>query len=165
MYQGNNINKQPRQSVTNKNISDSEIQKMTDYDLKKINTGWTINKMFDNKSLSGAGAYVDFASKYEGFITDYFMERKALQNGSEVFYIKFFITVRLPHLGVGNLTYEINANFTPNSNLCNFLFDLGYNIGNISAFELDNLINIPVWVFLKENEGYLDICNVCLRQP
>lgn len=160
----NNINNQPRQSVTNKNISESEIQKMKDYDLKKVNTGWTINKMFDNNNLSGAGVYVDFTSEYEGFITDYFMVRKELQSGSEVFYIKFFITVRLPYLGVGYLTYEINANFTPNSNLCNFLFDLGYNIGNISAFELDILINIPVWVFLKENEGYLDVSRVRLRQ-
>lgn len=152
------FNNLPRQCVQNINIDNDELQNKNNNELSKINSGWRIKKMYQNRCINfNPNNSIDCTKIYRGYITNYFIEKIIMQDGTEIFYIKILVTVKLPEKGVGELVYKTSANFTPNSDLCKLLFDLGFNVGTMTDFNPDLLIDIPVLVNLKYNQDYIEI--------
>lgn len=153
----------PRQSVKNSQLDAVQLYSIDNKGLKDFHENWIVEKMYDNRKLGSFSLPYEEGTFYKGYITDYYMQ-KAKLGDKTVFYINFFITVNIPEYGVGELFYKVNANFTPNSDFCKLLFNLGINPTNTFEFQLDDLINLPVWARLTKNDDFIEVAEMEKRQ-
>ena len=159
----NSQNNKARQLVKNTQLDAIQLATIDNQTLKNYHESWVINKMYEDRKMGGFQLPYVENMFYQGYISDYFMQKVKIENKS-IYYIHFWITVNIPDVGVGELEYKINANYTPNSDFCKLIFNLGMNPLNTFEVQLDNLINLPVWARLKKNGNFIEVAELEKRQ-
>ena len=105
----------------------------------------------------------DVDKRYRGFISDYEIYKVKNKQDEEFIYILFIMSIYTKNQGMVDLQFKTSANFTQNSVLTKFLFDLGYNVANMQYIELDELIGMPIYVEFDRKNDIIEVSEVRLR--
>ena len=150
-----------RQEVLNTNC---DVTNLSSDEIKTINTGWVFKKKFNVKS--GATALLGILENhlYAGNIIDYKINRTFdKQKNNYIYYVRLYCGILVDGYGLTGLSYDINANFTQNSDLTNMLVNLGYNVGAMEELKLDELIGMPIKAAIIHDKGYNKIIYIQRR--
>lgn len=148
-----------RQCVGNSNMTPEEIQRANNQQLRQVRHGWRIIKTFTPKLVIKDPDF-DVDKKYRGVISDYEIYKVKNKQDEEFIYILFIMSIYTKNQGMVDLQFKTSANFTQNSVLTKFLFDLGYNVANMQYIELDELIGMPIYVELDRKNEIIEVSEV-----
>ena len=148
-----------RQCVENSNMTLEEIKRANNQQLKQVRHGWRIIKTFIPKLVIKDPDF-DVDKRYRGFISDYEIYKVKNKQDEEFIYILFIMSIYTKNQGMVDLQFKTSANFTQNSVLTKFLFDLGYNVANMQYIELDELIGMPIYVELDRKNEIIEVSEV-----
>lgn len=151
-----------RQCVENSNMTLEEIKRANNQQLKQVRHGWRIIKTFIPKLVIKDPDF-DVDKRYRGFISDYEIYKVKNKQDEEFIYILFIMSIYTKNQGMVDLQFKTSANFTQNSVLTKFLFDLGYNVANMQYIELDELIGMPIYVEFDRKNDIIEVSEVRLR--
>lgn len=151
-----------RQCVENSNMTPEEIKRANNQQLKQVRHGWRIIKTFIPKLVIKEPDF-DVDKRYRGFISDYEIYKVKNKQDEEFIYILFIMSIYTKNQGMVDLQFKTSANFTQNSVLTKFLFDLGYNVANMQYIELDELIGMPIYVEFDRKNDIIEVSEVRLR--
>lgn len=151
-----------RQCVENSNMTPEEIKRANNQQLKQVRHGWRIIKTFIPKLVIKDPDF-DVDKRYRGFISDYEIYKVKNKQDEEFIYILFIMSIYTKNQGMVDLQFKTSANFTQNSVLTKFLFDLGYNVANMQYIELDELIGMPIYVEFDRKNDIIEVSEVRLR--
>ena len=140
-------------------MTPEEIQRANNQQLRQVRHGWRIIKTFTPKLVIKDPDF-DVDKKYRGVISDYEIYKVKNKQDEEFIYILFIMSIYTKNQGMVDLQFKTSANFTQNSVLTKFLFDLGYNVANMQYIELDELIGMPIYVELDRKNDIIEVSEV-----